>query len=143
MGPVLAKLHTLIQRLSKYPKIGKSIGTIFAVLEVPILEMMHLIDKKIRKGTYQQMMKAFSLFYGSKIIPLNVKIDGNLSVAPTDEILGIIRRMPAVSIGYCYCRTKHQNCDNPIWSCIHIGTAIHLEELGKKIPLKSSSIEEV
>ena len=25
------------------------------------------------------------------------------------------------SIGYCYCRKKHQNCDNPINTCIGLG----------------------
>ena len=89
-------------------------------------------------------MQNFSLFYGSKIIPLNTKVETGLpTIAPTEEILDIIRRVPKISIGYCYCRVKNKNCDNPIWTCIHIGTAKHIEELGKKIPLKSSSIEEV
>jgi ferredoxin len=143
MVTLTTTVSKVIKYLARYPKIGKFIGSIFGLFEVPILDFIHFIDKRIYPGSYQSLMKIFSLFYGSKVVPLNVKIDGIPTIAPTDEILNIIKRMPAVSLGYCYCRTKHQNCDNPIWSCIHIGTAKHLDELGGKIPLKSSSHEEV
>ncbi len=143
MGPIISSLQRIILFLAKYPKIGKFIGSILAFIEVPLLEWIYFIDKYIKPGSHKRMMKNFTLFYGSKIIPLNVKIEGSSFVAPTEEIVNIIRRMPAVSIGYCYCRTKYHNCDNPLWTCIHIGTAKHLDELGKKIPLKSSSHDEI
>ncbi|MBN1328995.1 MAG: 4Fe-4S binding protein [Candidatus Heimdallarchaeota archaeon] len=143
MGPITSKIHKLILFFAKYPKIGKLIGTIFAFLEVPWLEWIYFKDKYIRPSSYELMMKNFTLFYRSKIIPLNVKIEGSPSIAPTEEILNIIQRMPAVSIGYCYCRTKYQNCDNPLWTCIHIGTVKHLNELSKKVPLKNSSTDEI
>ena len=143
MSVVLNKIHDGIQFLSQYPKIGRFFGTILGLIEVPILDFIYFLDKYITPGSYQKSMKMFSLFYGSKIIPLSVKIEGTPTVAPTEEIMGIIKRMPAVSIGYCYCRVKEKNCDNPIWTCIHIGTAKHLDELGRKISLKSSTIDEV
>jgi NAD-dependent dihydropyrimidine dehydrogenase PreA subunit len=142
MASLVTSISNFINYLARYPKIGRFIGTIFGLLEVPILDFIHFIDK-ISPGSYQPLMKIFSTFYGSKIIPINTVIENKASVAPTEEILGIIKQMPAVSLGYCYCRSKYKNCDNPIWSCIHIGTAKHIKELGDKIPLKSSSIEEV
>ncbi|MGC9778777.1 MAG: 4Fe-4S binding protein [Candidatus Heimdallarchaeota archaeon] len=143
MNFLLDKLQYSILYLSKYPKIGKFISTILGVFEVFFLDMIYFIDRRISHGSYSSLMKIYTLLYGSKVIPLNVKLEGIPSVAPTDEIMSVIRRMPALSIGYCYCRVKHKNCDNPVWSCIHIGTAIHLNELKNKIPLKSASIEEV
>lgn len=143
MLSLFEKLSRGINYLSRYPKIGKAIGSFLGLLEVPILDLIYFINKRIKHGSYYQLMKYFSLFYGSRIIPLQTKIESIPIVAPTEEIMRIIDRVPAVSIGYCYCRTKYQNCDNPIWTCIHIGTAKHLEELGKKIPLTSTSKDEV
>ncbi|NHJ04131.1 MAG: hypothetical protein EAX90_04865 [Candidatus Heimdallarchaeota archaeon] len=143
MNVVIRKFHRIIQFLSRYPPIGKFIASVFGIFEVPLLELIYFIDKRIKPGSYHILMKNFFLFYKSKIIPLNVKIESIPTFAPTEEILGIIRRVPAVSIGYCYCRVKNKNCGNPIWTCIHIGTAKHLEELSKKIPLKTASIDEV
>ncbi|HUT80891.1 MAG TPA: 4Fe-4S binding protein [Candidatus Bathyarchaeia archaeon] len=143
MGSIAPKIQRIILYFANYPKIGKFIGSILAFLEVPWLEWISFKDKYIRPGSYKRMMKTFTLFYSSRIIPLNIKIEGSPSVAPTEEIMNIIRRMPAVSIGYCYCRTKYQNCNNPLWTCIHIGTAKHLDELSKKIPLRNSSHDEI
>ncbi|MHA1440605.1 MAG: ATP-binding protein [Candidatus Heimdallarchaeota archaeon] len=143
MLPLFEKLSRVTNYLSQYPKIGKTIGSVLGLLEVPILDLIYFIDKRIRPGSHFQLMKYFSLFYGSRIIPLQTKIESIPIVAPTEEIMRIIDRVPAVSIGYCYCRDKYKNCDNPVWTCIHIGTAKHLEELGKKIPLTSTSKEEV
>ncbi|NHJ48221.1 MAG: hypothetical protein FK733_10585 [Asgard group archaeon] len=143
MATLATSVSKVINYLARYPKIGKFIGTFFSLLEVPILDIIYFIDKRVYPGSYHSLMKIFSLFYGSKVIPLNVTIEGTPTIAPTDEILSLIKRMPAISLGYCYCRTKHKNCENPIWSCIHIGTAKHLDELSKKIPLKTSSYEEV
>lgn len=143
MNVVLKEVKQIIIKLSKYPQIGISISSFFGLIEVPLLELIYFIDKRIKPGSYQQLMKYFSYFYGSKVIPLKTKIEGMPTLAPTEEILEIIKRVPAVSIGYCYCRAKYKNCDNPVWTCIHIGSAKHLEELSKKIPLKSSSYEEV
>jgi ferredoxin len=137
------KLASLISYLSQYPKIGKVIGSLLGLLEVPILDLIYFFDKRIRPGAYQQLMSYFSMFYGSRIIPLQTKIESIPIVAPTEEIFRLIDRVPAVSIGYCYCRAKYRNCDNPIWACIHVGTAKHLDELSKKIPLTSATKGEV
>ncbi|MFX0090471.1 MAG: ATP-binding protein [Candidatus Hodarchaeota archaeon] len=132
-----------IQYLAQFPSIGKALSTLCGILEVPFLDLLLFIDQFIRPGTYKQMMPYFTQFYGSRVIPVNTTLKIIPSISPTEEIISIIRRVPALSIGYCYCRKKHQNCDNPIWTCIHIGTAKRLDELGKKIPLKSSTIREV
>jgi len=140
---LIKQFYNLINYLSQYPKIGTAIASIFGLFEVPLLDLIYFIDKRIKPGSYSTLMKYFSLFYKSKIIPLNAKIEGRATLAPTDEILALVKRMPSVSLGYCYCRTKYQNCENPIWTCIHIGTAKHLEELGKKIPLKKANYDEI
>ncbi len=132
-----------IRYLSRYPKIGRFLSTIFGLLEVPILDMIYFIDKYLQPGSYRSLMESFSLFYGSKIIPLNTKIESIPTIASTEEILNLIKQMPAMSIGYCYCRSKYRNCNNPIWSCIHIGTAQHINDLSKKMQLKSSNLKEI
>ena len=136
MNAIILRLQQSVRYLSQYPKIGKFLSSFFGLIEVPLLDAIHFIDKHLVKGSYYRMMKNFSLFYNSRIIPLNVKVEsGTPTIAPTEEILSLIRRVPAMSIGYCYCRDKYKNCENPVWTCIHIGTAKHLKELGRKIPL--------
>ena len=143
MSKLFTQISLFIQRLAKYPSIGKLIGSFLGLLEVPILELFSCIDRHLHPGSYQKLMNIFTLFYGSKIIPLGQKIEAVPTVAPTEELLSLIRRVPAVSLGYCYCRTKNRNCTNPLWTCIHIGTAKSLAELGKKVPLRTSSVTEV
>ncbi len=135
--------YRMIQYLSQFPPVGKLISSLFGGLEVPILDFLHFIDRYVRPGSYQQLMPYFSRFYGSRVIPLNTTLKRIPTLAPTEEIINIIRRVPALGIGWCYCRKKNQNCDNPIWTCIHIGTAKRLDELGNQIPLKSATVEEV
>lgn len=143
MVAFLTTISKIVRYLSRYPKIGIFFSAVYGLLEVPILDTIYFVDRYIQPGSYQSLMKIFSLFYGSKIIPLNVKVDSIPTIAPTEEIFNLVRRMPAVSIGYCYCRTKNRKCDYPIWSCIHIGKIQHLNDLSKKIPLKSSNLMEI
>jgi ferredoxin len=129
---------------------GKVLGSILGFIEVPILEGVKKIDNILFKGFYEIFMRYFSLFYGSRVIPLSISIDSTLSISPTEEVLEIIQRMPSVSIGYCYCRTTRRksnpetiSCTHDLWTCIHIGAAKKLDELQKKIPLKTLNYEEI
>ncbi|UCE12474.1 MAG: 4Fe-4S binding protein [Candidatus Heimdallarchaeota archaeon] len=144
------RLSRLISKVSNNPGWAKVCGSLFGFIEVPLLEGVQVIDKYLVKGFYEKFMKYFALFYGSRVIPLNVNIDKSLKVSPTEEILEIIKRMPSVSIGFCYCRvSKRKNnpevssCTHRIWTCIHIGTAKKLDEINEKIPLKKVNYEEV
>ncbi|MFW9992760.1 MAG: ATP-binding protein [Candidatus Odinarchaeota archaeon] len=131
-----------IHYLSRYPNIGKFFATIFGALEVPLLEFIYLVDN-VHPGFFDRSMAFFWKYYGSRIIPLDINLKTVQAVSPTDEIVNIIRRVPSLAIGYCYCRNKHKNCSSPVWTCIHVGTGKQLDELGKKMPLKTATADEV
>ena len=135
--------NRIVNYLMTYPSIGKAVSTVLGVLETPTLEGMHFIDEHMFPGFYRKSLPFFLKFYGSRVIPLNKNLSTTLLVSPTEEIMNIVRRLSAVSIGYCYCRVKNHNCDNPVWTCLHVGTGKYLAELENEIPLRASSIEEV
>lgn len=141
---LLRFLYRVVQHVARrYPKVGKWIATGFGALETPLLDLIHFIDARVRPGTKEQVMYYFTRVYGSRVVPLDVNLEGRHVISPTEEMKNIIRRVPALSIGWCYCRRKHQRCDTSIWTCIHIGTAKYLGDLAKKMPLKSASVTEV
>ncbi len=129
--------------LLRYPQVGRVLSTLFGVLEVPILDSIFWLDRNTRYRYYEDLMKKMTTIYGSRIIPLNTSLEAVKTIAPTEEILSILSRVEEVSIGYCYCRARHQNCDNELWTCIHIGSAKSIDELAKKVPIRSSTHEEV
>jgi electron transport complex protein RnfB len=131
------------EHLLKYPRIGKAIATLFGAIEVPLLEAIRFIDSYIFSGLYEKSMLHFNRIYGSRIIPLNITLKNIAAISPTEEIMSIIRRVPSLGIGYCYCRATYRNCDNDLWTCIHIGTAKQLDEIRSKIPLQTASVLQV
>lgn len=147
---MMNRSRSFISKVSNNSLWPKVFGSLFGFIEVPLLEGIQVIEKYLGRGFYEKFMKYFALFYGSRVIPLNVSIDTSLKISPTEEILEIIKRMPSVSIGFCYCRVSKRKrnpevstCTHNIWSCIHIGTVKKLDELNKKIPLKKVNYEEV
>ncbi len=136
-------ITSIIQLLVRYPNIGKACANFFGYLEVPFLEFRRLIDKYIRPGFYHQTSPIYGRFYGSRIIPIKTSLEGTYTISPTEEILEIIKRIPVLAIGYCYCRMTYQKCNNPKWTCIHVGKAKKLSEIGKRTPIRSSTYEEV
>ncbi|MFX0122574.1 MAG: ATP-binding protein [Candidatus Hodarchaeota archaeon] len=144
------RFRSVISKLSINPTWGKVFGSFLGFIEVPLLEGVKTIDKYLVGGFYKKFIRFFALFYGSRVIPLNISIDTSLNISPTEEILEIIQRMPSVALGYCYCRAserkgnqKPSSCTHSLWTCIHIGTAKRLDELKDKVPLKGSNYEEV
>lgn len=126
-----------------YPGIGKAISAILGLLEVPLLQTVSFLDSHTRLDYFGDLMKHFTRLYGSRVIPLQVSLKAIPSISPTEEILEVVRRVKGLAIGYCYCRSKHQNCDNDLWTCIHVGTAESIRELGERVPLKSATLHEV
>lgn len=106
-------ITSIIQLLVRYPNIGKACANFFGYLEVPFLEFRRLIDKYIRPGFYHQTSPIYGRFYGSRIIPIKTSLEGTYTISPTEEILEIIKRIPVLAIGYCYCRMTYQKCNNP------------------------------
>lgn len=133
-------MSSSIQKVLRYPKIGKLVSTLLGGLEVPFLQTILFLEKH---NWFSGFRNHYLKVYRSQIIPLNISLQSIASVTPTEEILGIINRVEALGIGFCYCRSKARNCDNEVWSCIHIGTAESLRELSKRIPIKSASVQEV
>jgi len=132
-----------IRFLLRYPPIGKVFSSLFGLLEVPILDTIRFLDRHTRLNYFEDMMSLVTRVYGSRVIPLNVSLTAVPTVSPTEEILSIIRRVPALAIGYCYCRSAHKNCDNDVWTCIHTGTAQSLAELSTRMPVKSATVNDI
>lgn len=132
-----------IRIILRYPNISKAVSTFFGLIEVAILEGIRIIDAYFYSGFSEKAMKSFNQIYGSRVIPLNINLDNIPTISSTEELIGIIRRIPSLAIGYCYCRSKKQACNHDLWTCIHIGSAKSLDELKDKIPLKSATIQEV
>ena len=114
----------------------------FPPLKISDRQSVDLISK-FHPRFSERVMKVFNKYYGSRVIPLELSLNVSPAISSTDELMGIIERMPSLGVGYCYCRAKKGNCDNDLWTCIHIGSAQSIQELKKKIPLKSSSIEDI
>ncbi len=135
----------ILDKILHYPSIGRIFASLSGALETPLLDTFQFIDRHFSPGFYQKMWSVFIMFYGTRIVPINQAIAPGNQISPTEEILEIIRRQPAVSLGWCYCRRRGGvSMDNPwMWGCIHIGLAQSLEKLAKVKPLKSAKIEEV
>ncbi len=140
---LLKKIDSKIKYLLAFPRIGRAVSTIFGILEVPILEFRRIFDSRISPGFFDWSESHFNQIYGSTVIPINSALESDYQIVSTEELVGIIERLPSLALGYCYCRTTRNNCDNPKWTCIHVGTAEKLSEVGKRTPLKSATIDEI
>ncbi len=140
---VPSKIRQAYQHLLRYPSIGKGISAVFGFLEVPLLDLFAWLHKHTGLDFYDDLMRSMSRVYGSRVIPLDVSIDAKNLVSPTEEILGLVRRVEGLSLGYCYCRSKYRNCENEVWTCIHVGTAESINELATRKPTRSATLEDV
>jgi Pyruvate/2-oxoacid:ferredoxin oxidoreductase delta subunit len=115
------------------------------LFELSFLEFLRRIDKNFDIYT----MGIFNKYilkgrWGGKVVPLNKNIDADTKFLPTQEIIEIVKRSNTVGIGWCYCRAVQRkynkpNCDNPMYTCIHLSFGTSLYE----IPYKSYKLKEV
>ncbi|HMF32782.1 MAG TPA: 4Fe-4S binding protein [Candidatus Lokiarchaeia archaeon] len=138
-------LWRVITKITQYPSIGRIFSTLFGALETPFLDTLYFIDSHFAPGFFDKMWFYFTRLYGTRVLPINQALTAGNYIAPTEEILEIIRRQPALSMGWCYCRRRGGvPLDDPwIWTCIHVGTAQSLKQLAKYKPLKSAKVAEV
>lgn len=138
------------QTLNRFPYIGKLLTSIFGLLELPILEFVRRIDKKLHLKT-KDLLNSLLLKgrWGGRVVPLNKNIAVDTKFAPTQEILEIVSRSKIAKISYCYCRTiqratNSSNCDHPLYTCIHLSYGKALNEIAdKSIEFKNVSKQEV
>ncbi|MFW9887445.1 MAG: ATP-binding protein [Candidatus Thorarchaeota archaeon] len=140
---LLNRLNKIGRILLRYPKIGKLASSFFGAIEVVLLDTIKYLDRHTRLNYFPDLMKHFTRLYKSQVIPINESLEAIPAVSPTEEILGVVRRVSSLAISYCYCRTAHRNCDNDVWTCIHVGSAESLKEIGKRILIKSATLSEV
>ena len=140
---LLNRLNKIGRFLLRYPKIGKLASSFLGAIEVVLLDTIRFLDSHTRLDYFPDLMKHFTRVYKSRVIPINASLEAVPAVSPTEEILGVVRRVSSVAISYCYCRSAHRNCDNDVWTCIHVGTAESLKEIGKRMPMKSATLNEV
>ncbi|MGQ4873100.1 MAG: ATP-binding protein [Promethearchaeia archaeon] len=111
--------------LNKNPKIGALFATFMSYIEIPMLECLNFVHKRI--SPYFKIRITRSLLngrWGGRVIPLGINISPETKYLPSQEIFEIVSRSDVVAIGDCYCRTKHRNetgCTKPIKTCILLG----------------------
>ena len=129
--------------LASYPSIGRRMASLFGLFEVTLLETMWTLGRRTRLDYFGDLMPLFLRVYGSRVIPLDRSLDAVPTISPTEEILSIVRRVPNLALSYCYCRARHKNCNNDLWTCIQVGSGRSLEELASAVPTKSATLAEV
>ena len=141
------KYNFWLDRLFKRaPPIAKVMNMLWGVTEVPLLAMMHKLDKwfklDLAKFVGGSLLRGR---WGTKVVPLRVNFAPETRFLPTQEILSIIERSNAWGKAYCYCRysqRKHNdtpNCDHPLWTCLHISPGNSLYD----IPYKSEKMKRI
>jgi len=129
--------------LISYQAIGKAVSSFLGLFEVPLLDFFSLLERYSGYHYFTDLMSQMTRVYGSRVIPLGVSLSAVPAVSPTEEILNLVSRVESLAIGYCHCRNKTKNCENDVWTCIHVGTAKSIEEISKKKPVKSATLEDV
>ncbi len=112
------KIHNLMRR---HPRIGGFLSSLMGLVEVTMLDIFNVIGNHISPNFKIRIFRLLEGNWGSRVVPLNINIPTQTQYLPHQEILNIISRSHVFSIGWCYCRTKHKNCDNPINTCIGLG----------------------
>lgn len=138
----LARWYAYIKRNKP---LGQALSVLFGALELAIMEIVRLITKFI-PSTHARFMRFLDGKWGSKIVPLNVKIDDvGTAVLPSQQILEIARRTPIRSLNWCYCyRTfgKKDPAQPDRYSCLALGWGQNvqaIDAMAKQDPNKKIS----
>ncbi|NHI91205.1 MAG: 4Fe-4S dicluster domain-containing protein [Candidatus Lokiarchaeota archaeon] len=122
MNSIKNKISTKLNKfLKKNPRIGNLFATLMGAVEVTFLEILNFISNHIFPNFKIIVLRKLQGLWGGRVVPLNINIPVETKYLPHQEILNIISRSHVFTIGYCYCRKKHHNCDNPIYTCIGLG----------------------
>ena len=102
------KFNTWIDKLlSRVPALGKLLSTLFGGIELPLLDLFHLIDKIFKVNTATLVgQKIFRGRWGSKVVPIERTFFPETKFLPSEEILSLIERSGVLGIAWCYCRTR-------------------------------------
>lgn len=57
-------------------------------------------------------------YYTATTIPVHIEIDVMQTVVNLAKAERILRNASSIALGDCVCRTKEQNCDNPVHVCL-------------------------
>lgn len=129
----------------RIPGIGRLVTTLFGAIELPLLDLFHLIDRTFKINTAEIVgSRIFRGRWGSKVVPLNINFSPETKFLPSEEIMSIIERSGVVGVAWCYCRTRASQrgeklCSHPLYTCIHVGLGKNLKE----IPYKSENLKQV
>ncbi|MFW9972177.1 MAG: hypothetical protein ACFFDF_18465, partial [Candidatus Odinarchaeota archaeon] len=144
--PVNKSFKSRIDRmLERIPALGKLLSSLIGVFELYILELLRRIDRRFKIYSMGIINKYLLRGrWGGKVVPMARNIDFDAKFIPSQEILEIVKRSNVVGISWCYCRMVQRkynepNCENPIYSCIHLSFGKSLYE----IPFKSHNLRKV
>ena len=131
--------------LKAVPPLGKFLTNLFGIFEFFILEFCRKMDEVFNIYTMGILNKyVLKGRWGGRVVPLERNISVDTKFIQSQEILEILQRSKVGGIGWCYCRStqrkfNEQNCDHPIYSCIHLSFGKSLYE----IPFKSYNLKKV
>jgi electron transport complex protein RnfB len=82
-----------------------------------------------------------------RVIPYRLAIASNPNIKPEqvlwyEDMSEIIRRNGGAGVVDCPCRRIMQNCDRPLWVCLHFGWNIVEYEIGRGGRMKKLNVEE-
>ncbi|MEX2684873.1 MAG: ATP-binding protein [Candidatus Sigynarchaeota archaeon] len=118
--------------INRNKKLGQALSILFGALELAIMEGVR-ITSKVVPSTRARLMRLLDGKWGSKIVPLNVRIDDvGTAVMPSQQILEIAKRTPIRSLNWCYCyRTygKKEASSPDRYSCLALGWGQNLQAI--------------
>jgi ferredoxin len=108
----------------------------------------HLQQKEEHTETFQrvQMFKKVGVPI-HRVIPARLAIAASPKIKPDDvlwyeDTAEIIRRNNGAGVVDCPCRRINQNCDRPLWVCLHFGWNIIEYEVGRGGRMKELNVAE-
>ena len=111
---------------------GNALSILFGALELVIVEAVRMLSRFI-PSTEARFFRAIDGKWGSKIIPLNVEMEGvGTAVLPSQQILEIAKRTPIRSLNWCYCHHTYgkQDQNEPDrYSCLALGWGQNLDAI--------------
>ncbi|GAB4311796.1 MAG: hypothetical protein Kow0069_12240 [Promethearchaeota archaeon] len=110
-----------------------------SLVEVASLEALTFLDRYLLPGIFKRVMWLAKGSWGAVVVPLGTNLDETVQVAPSEEILEIVKRCRVVAVGQCYCRRRNEDRRYPSETCVILGESYDLEEVERFHPLEGSS----
>jgi Pyruvate/2-oxoacid:ferredoxin oxidoreductase delta subunit len=75
-------------------------------------------------------------------IPVNIEIEAEQRVFDVAEVEAMLRSSKYIFLNDCGCRTRHNNCNNPLDTCLAINVSLDYPEKGEGVNSRRITVEE-